>query len=39
MKGLLYKDWTMIFGGYKTNFLFLLLFFFFYKEEDFRFLK
>ena len=27
MKGLLYKDWTMIFGGYKTNFLFLLLFY------------
>lgn len=27
MKGLLYKDWAMIFGGYKTNFLFLLLFY------------
>ena len=27
MKGLLYKDWTMIFGGYKMNFLFLLLFY------------
>lgn len=27
MKGLLYKDWSMIFGGYKTNFLFILLFY------------
>lgn len=25
MKGLLYKDWSLIAGGYKTNFLFLLL--------------
>lgn len=27
MKGLLYKDWAMIAGGYKTNFLFLLVFY------------
>ena len=27
MKGLLYKDWSLIAGGYKTNFLFLLVFY------------
>lgn len=27
MKGLLYKDWALIAGGYKSNFLFLLLFY------------
>ncbi|WP_317321347.1 ABC-2 transporter permease [Subdoligranulum variabile] len=27
MKGLLYKDWALIAGGYKTNFLFLLVFY------------
>ena len=27
MRGLLYKDWTIIFRGYKSNFLFLLLFY------------
>lgn len=27
MKGLLYKDWSLIAGGYKTNFIFLLIFY------------
>ena len=27
MKGLLYKDWALIAGGYKMNFLFLLVFY------------
>lgn len=27
MKGLLYKDWALIAGGYKANFLFLLVFY------------
>lgn len=27
MKGLLYKDWALIAGGYKANFLFLLIFY------------
>lgn len=27
MKGLLYKDWALIAGGYKTNFIFLLVFY------------
>ena len=27
MKGLLYKDWAMIAGGYRSNFLFLLIFY------------
>lgn len=27
MKGLLYKDWSLIAGGYKANFLFLLVFY------------
>lgn len=27
MKGLFYKDWALIAGGYKTNFIFLLVFY------------
>lgn len=27
MKGLLYKDWSLIAGGYKTNFIFILIFY------------